>query len=96
MTDTPQRLVARVEGHVQGVGFRYWVRRQAMRAGLTGWVMNENDERGVSVVAEGAPEALAHLERLIRHGPPGARVERVEARLEPASGEWQRFEITRG
>ena len=90
-----QRLVARVEGRVQGVGFRYWVRRQALRMGLTGWVMNLDDERSVQVVAEGEPVKIEHLEQLLRAGPPGSRVERLEARREPASGEWQRFEITR-
>ncbi len=96
MTSAPQRLVARVEGHVQGVGFRYWVRRHAGRMGLTGWVMNMDDERSVQVVAEGEPDAIGDLERLLRAGPPGARVGRVEMRREPASGEWQRFEIRRG
>lgn len=90
-----ERLVAHIEGHVQGVGFRYWVRRHALRMGLTGWVMNLDDERGVQVVAEGESLPIEHLERLLRTGPPGARVDRLEARREPASGEWDRFEITR-
>ncbi|MEO8510609.1 MAG: acylphosphatase [Chloroflexota bacterium] len=93
--DQRQRLVARIEGRVQGVGFRYWVRRQALRMGLTGWVMNLDDERSVQVVAEGEPVQIDHLEQLLRAGPPGSRVEQLEARREPASGEWQRFEITR-
>ena len=91
-----ERLVARVEGRVQGVGFRYWVRRQATRLALTGWVMNLDDERSVQIVAEGDPEPVERLERLLHEGPPGSWVEHVEARREPASGEWQRFEITRG
>lgn len=90
-----QRLVARVEGRVQGVGFRYWVRRQALRLDLTGWVMNLDDERSVQVVAEGELSTVDDLERLLRDGPPGSRVERVEARREPASGEWNHFDITR-
>jgi acylphosphatase len=94
MTEPSQRLVARVEGRVQGVGFRYWVRRQALRLDLTGWDMNLDDERSVQVVAEGPPEPVGHLERLLHEGPPGARVDVVEARREPASGEWQAFEIT--
>jgi acylphosphatase len=92
---SPARLVARVAGHVQGVGYRYWARRQAQRLGLTGWIMNLDDERSVELIAEGPPEAIDELERLLRAGPPGARVERVEARREPGSGEYERFEIAR-
>jgi acylphosphatase len=92
---TLARLVARVAGQVQGVGYRYWTRRQAQRLGLTGWIMNLDDEKCVQLVAEGSPAALEELERLLHAGPPGARVDRVEARREPGSGEYDRFEITR-
>ncbi len=91
-----ERLAARLTGRVQGVGFRWWVRTLAAELGLTGWVMNSDDERSVELVAEGDPEALDRLERLIRDGPTGARVESVEARRLPASGEFKRFGIMRG
>jgi acylphosphatase len=90
-----QRMTAHVVGYVQGVGFRWWIRARAERLDLTGWVMNENVERGVAVVAEGDPQRLDELERLLRQGPPSARVERVDAAREPASGEFERFEISR-
>ena len=90
-----QRLTARVAGRVQGVGFRWWVRARAEELGLTGWVTNSDDERGVELVAEGNPERLDALERMLWHGPRSARVERVEAEREPASGEFARFEIGR-
>lgn len=91
-----QRLAARLTGRVQGVGFRWWVRTTAENLGLTGWVMNADDERAVELVAEGASDALDELERLLRAGPSGARVESVEARRLPASGEFDRFGIVRG
>ncbi|MDP9269555.1 MAG: acylphosphatase [Chloroflexota bacterium] len=94
MTDR-QRLVARISGRVQGVGFRYWTQRQAVSMGLVGWVMNLDAENAVELVAEGEPVALDALERLVRRGPPGARVERVEVLREPASGEFSRFSIMR-
>ncbi len=94
MTDT-QRLEAVVHGRVQGVGFRWWVRRRAEELGLTGWVMNEDDERAVRVVAEGAVERLDVLERYLRRGPDGARVEEIEAARAAASGEHAGFEIHR-
>jgi acylphosphatase len=90
-----QRMTARIVGYVQGVGFRWWIRARAERLGLSGWVMNENDERGVAVVAEGAPARLDELERLLWQGPGAARVDRVDATREPASGEFEGFEIGR-
>jgi len=81
-------------GRVQGVGFRWWVRSAADRLGLSGWVMN-TDERTVEILAEGSVPALDELERLLREGPPGALVERVDARRSPASGSYRRFQITR-
>jgi acylphosphatase len=90
-----ERLTARVTGRVQGVGFRWWVRRHAEGLGLVGWVMNGNDERSLEVVAEGPAPALAELERLLREGPSGARVESVDTRRGPVSGEFERFGIVR-
>jgi acylphosphatase len=88
-------MTARITGRVQGVGFRWWVRRQAEGLRLTGWVMNDNSERAVELVAEGPPESLDELERRLWRGPDGARVEAVEARRSPASGEFERFGIVR-
>ena len=88
-------MTARVTGRVQGVGFRWWVRRNADGLGLVGWVMNGDDERSLEVVAEGSEAALAELERLLKAGPSGARVEAVEVRRGPASGEFDRFGIVR-
>jgi acylphosphatase len=90
-----QRLAARVVGRVQAVGFRWWALRQADVLGLTGWVMNGPDERSVELVAEGRAEALDELERRLHDGPAGARVDAVDASRGPASGEFDRFEITR-
>ena len=90
-----ERLSATVIGRVQGVGFRWWVRSFADRMGLTGWVMNGADERSVELVAEGPAPALDELERLLRQGPPGAVVDRVDATRSPASGSYGRFQITR-
>jgi len=90
-----ERLSATITGRVQGVGFRWWVRSAADRLGLTGWVMNGADERSVELVAEGSTASLDQLERLLRQGPPGAVVDRVEATRSPASGSYGRFQITR-
>ena len=66
------RLTAHVGGHVQGVGFRWWVRATALELGLRGSARNLDDGR-VEVVAEGPEEACREL--LARLGedrvPPG-------------------------
>lgn len=88
-------MTALVTGRVQGVGFRWWVRRQAELLALTGWVMNGDDERSVELVAEGRPDSLDEFERKLNTGSSGARVEAVSARREPASGEFDGFGIVR-
>jgi acylphosphatase len=88
-------MTARVTGRVQGVGFRWWVRRQAEALQLTGWVMNGDSERHLDLVAEGESGSLDELERRIGRGPSGAIVESVSARREPASGEFDGFGIVR-
>ncbi len=88
-------MTARITGRVQGVGYRWWVRRQAEALALTGWVMNADEERSVELVAEGSTDALDELERRLWQGPDGARVEAIAARRSPASGEYERFGIVR-
>jgi hydrogenase maturation protein HypF len=73
---TRRRVRARVEGAVQGVGFRPYVFRLASEHRLAGWVLN--DERGVLLEVEGQPDAVAaFLARLVPDAPPLAGVERV-------------------
>ena len=66
-----------VHGRVQGVGFRWWVWRQATRLGLRGFARNLRDG-SVEVIAEGSDSDLAELEHALAQGPPAAQVERVE------------------
>ena len=66
-----------ISGRVQGVGFRYFAEASASREGIEGWVGNLPDGR-VEVAAEGEAESMDRFERAIRHGPPGARVDRVD------------------
>jgi acylphosphatase len=57
---TAVRLTVWVEGRVQGVGFRWWVRTRALELGLTGFAENLTDGR-VKVVAEGTAAACEEL-----------------------------------
>ena len=66
-----------VNGRVQGVGFRWFVMREAARLDLAGYVRNLPDGT-VEVVARGPAAALASLESALAHGPPAARVSSVD------------------
>ena len=82
-----------VSGRVQGVGFRYFVHDAASREGVTGYVRNLPDGR-VEALVEGDADAVTRVERAIRSGPGGARVEHVDVdALEPA-GAHRSFRVT--
>lgn len=82
---SPRRVRARVEGTVQGVGFRPFAYRLARELELAGHVLN--DEHGVLVEVEGeAPRVDAFLTRLGREAPPLAAVERITPEEVPATG----------
>jgi acylphosphatase len=87
-----ERVEAIVRGDVQGVGFRWFVRRHAAGLGLVGWVANESDG-SVRVVVEGRPDAVERLVGLLHDGPSGALVESVDVARLPAQGDHSRFEI---
>lgn len=78
-----ERLDASVRGMVQGVGFRYFVLREARGLGLDGWVANEADG-SVHVVADGPRHRLEALLDLLREGPPASLVERVTTNWIPS------------
>ena len=71
------RLTALVQGRVQGVGFRAFVRRQALDLAISGYVENLPDGR-VEVVAEGERSELEHLLVKLRAGPPHAEVADID------------------
>jgi len=66
-----------VSGKVQGVFFRASAREQALALGLRGHAINLDDGR-VEVLAAGDAAAIETLAAWLRHGPPAAKVERVE------------------
>ncbi len=82
----PEQLEVRhflVKGRVQGVGFRWFVHREAAEIGLRGWVRN-TDEGHVEAVAAGSPEDIAELRAALKKGSRGSRVDAViEHELEP-------------
>jgi acylphosphatase len=78
----------RIEGSVQGVGFRYWAEQAASSLGLSGWVRNRRDG-GVEAVFSGAPDDVAQMIERCYAGPAAARVRFVKVLEEgetPAPG----------
>jgi acylphosphatase len=76
---------------VQGVFFRDTCRRQAVRAGVAGWVRNEPDGSVVAMF-EGPRAAVEEMVRWCREGPPRARVEQVDV-TEAAPGGATTFDV---
>lgn len=66
-----------VRGRVQGVGFRFFVEREAHMLGIAGWVRN-NPDGTVEVLAMGSHEQLLGLRGRLRAGPRAARVDAVD------------------
>lgn len=83
-----------IRGRVQGVGFRYFTKRLADSARITGWVRNLPDG-GVEVVAYGSEEKLESFEQNLRIGPPGARVESIAGSSIRSLRHTDGFEIVR-
>ena len=69
-------LHVKISGRVQGVGFRWFVREEARRLGLSGWVANRPDG-DVEVRAGGEGSSLQRLRRALEVGPTGADVREV-------------------
>ena len=75
-----------VRGRVQGVGFRWFVEREAHILGIAGWVRN-NVDGSVEVLAMGSRDQLLGLRSRLRAGPRAARVDDVEeTEAKPVAG----------
>jgi len=90
--DERAQLRAVVHGEVQGVGFRYWARRQARELGLTGYVRNRWNGT-VEVVAEGQRAPLQRLLNRLGRGPRAAWVRGVKADWGLYTGKFRSFEV---
>ena len=90
MAKTRVKLI--VKGIVQGVNFRYYTRREALKNSVNGWVRNLAD-RSVAAVFEGEEEDVETMVQWCRHGPPGAHVTELIAQPEEYRGEFQSFSV---
>jgi acylphosphatase len=78
-----------VRGRVQGVGFREYLRREAERLNVNGWVRNRDDGT-LEAMLYGWPEDVARILKWARRGPPAAHVTAID--VSEASGEFETFE----
>lgn len=81
-----------VDGRVQGVCFRAWVRDVARSLGLSGWVRNRRDGR-VETLAQGPDKALEEFARQLDIGSPLSRVSRVEGRFQDLTERFDGFRV---
>ena len=84
-----------VRGRVQGVGFRWFVEREASQLGLVGWVRN-NEDSTVELLAAGSAEQLSYLRHRLQDGPRAARVDAIdeyEATPDETVGNLKAFQI---
>jgi acylphosphatase len=82
----------RVRGRVQGVGFRWFVEKEAATLGIAGWVRNRSDG-SVEVLAQGTREQLFALRSKLQQGPRAARVDDVEEFESQPQQEMKTFRI---
>lgn len=85
------RLEAYISGMVQGVGFRYFVRRNAILSDIVGYVENLPDGR-VHVVCEGSKETLLEFIKVLRRGNSYSFVRSVDFLFSEPTGEFLSFE----
>jgi acylphosphatase len=81
-----------ISGSVQGVFFRAFAAKLANSYGIVGWVQN-TDDGGVEVVAEGDTVALSHFTNDLKKGPEGAEITKFEVKDEKPTGEFKNFRI---
>ncbi|MDP1923449.1 MAG: acylphosphatase [Thiobacillus sp.] len=79
-----------IHGRVQGVFFRESMRQQAVQLNINGWAQNRDDGT-VEALIQGSAESVSKLLEWAEHGPPLAKVTRIDQ--DAASGDWLTFEI---
>ena len=82
----------RIRGRVQGVGYRYFTQRTALRLGVRGWVRNLNNG-DVEVHAEATGSVLQSLRSELERGPAHSEVIEVIEESREATGRYISFEI---
>lgn len=82
-----------ISGVVQGVGYRYFVRNNARKLGLTGWVRNTEDG-GVEAVFQGEEKIIEQMVALCRQGPFLSVVKQIGFEWEEQEELFSEFSVT--
>ena len=82
----------KITGKVQGVGFRYFVLRQAQKLGINGWVSNKSNG-DVEALAQGEKADLEQFIAKVKEGPSFSRVEDVSLNWLNEGEQYFSFEI---
>ena len=82
----------KITGKVQGVGFRYFVLRQAQELGITGWVSNKPNG-DVEALAQGEKADLEQFIAKVKEGPSFSRVDNVNLEWMNKGEQYFGFEI---
>lgn len=89
---TMKRVYLIISGDVQGVGYRSWMKREALLRNVTGWVRNREDET-VEAVIEGGNDKVSEMIALCKKGPDVSWVDDVLTNEEEYEGEFVTFEV---
>jgi acylphosphatase len=92
MEDKLEQVKVVICGRVQGVGFRWWVQKQAQSLKLSGWIKNLDDGR-VEVLAQGNKGNLDILLKSLKNGPRFSKVNKIDISWEKEKNEFEGFEI---
>ncbi|SFS60996.1 acylphosphatase [Marininema halotolerans] len=87
-----QRKHIIVHGRVQGVGFRWFTKRVALRLKLRGWVRNRADGT-VEIDAQGDTEAMNRFLKKVRRGSFRSRVIKLDESVKSLTKEYDTFEV---
>jgi len=88
------RIHVFISGMVQGVSFRSTTIKIAKSLGIKGWVRNLPDGR-VEIIAEGKKDKIDVLIEFLKKGPPAAKVDNVDVKIEDYKGEFKDFNINK-
>lgn len=89
-----RRVHILVHGHVQGISFRAFAKREALRLGLTGFVQNLPDG-GVEIIAEGDETLLRQLTEILKTRHPLAKIKSIDATWGNATSDYSDFRIVK-
>lgn len=89
-----KRAFLTIRGDVQGVGFRAWMAKEAIRRVITGYVRNLEDG-AVEALLEGEPSAVSDIVALCKRGPVASKVHDIEVQYLDSVQEYESFQIKR-